>query len=192
MCPIQARKHQIVMISKIKMFFILTLLSYYSNLDCIAQESAIHEKINADMYGNFSKAFETLDFNLFASIHSNDMIRISGNGGEIKDVKAYLNGYKERWSSSNKKPTLIDFRLFERIYSDTLVSDRGIYRVSYTNDDKIQYSYGQFHVILKMVKGFWKIWIDYDSNQNKTINKNSYINAFLLSEHKKYLKHKNN
>ncbi|WP_271764931.1 hypothetical protein [Aquimarina algiphila] len=179
--------------SKIKIIFIIILLSYYSNLDCIAQETAIHEKINADMYGNFSKAFETLDYNLFASIHSNDMIRISGNGGEIKGVKTYLEGYKKRWSKPKGKPALIDFRLFERVYSETLVSDRGIYRASYTdNDNKVQYSYGQFHVILKMIEGNWKILIDYDSNENETINKDSYDKAFSLSEHKKYEKHENN
>lgn len=157
------------------------------------QKATIHDKINADMYGNFSKAFETLDYKLFASIHSDDMIRISGNGGEIKDVTAYLKGYQKRWSDPNRKPSPIDFRLFERIYSDDLVSDRGIYRVTYTNDKgDVQYSFGQFHVLLRLENNSWKILIDYDSNENKTINQESYTKAFSLSDSKNYVKNRNN
>lgn len=156
----------------------------------IAQEDSVHKKINADMYGNFSKAFETLDYDLFASIHSKEMIRISGNGGKIEKAGIYLKRYEKRWGVHSKKPALIDFRLFERIYSDSLVSDRGIYKVTYIDDNnQTKYSYGQFHVILKMEDGNWKIWVDYDSDENKSINKDNYDGAFSISEYKKYLKH---
>jgi hypothetical protein len=156
----------------------------------IAQEDAIHKKINADMYGKFSKAFKTLDYDLFASIHSKEMIRISGNGGEIKKASAYLKGYQKRWNVPSKKPVPIDFRLFERVYSDSLVSDRGIYRATYIDDNnQTKYSYGQFHVVLKKEDKSWKIWIDYDSDENKTINKDNYDTAFSISEYKKYWKH---
>ncbi|EZH72106.1 hypothetical protein ATO12_24525 [Aquimarina atlantica] len=156
----------------------------------IAQEDAIHKKINADMYGKFSKAFKTLDYDLFASIHSKEMIRISGNGGEIKKAGTYLKGYQKRWSAPSQKPAPIDFRLFERVYSDSLVSDRGIYRVTYIDDNnQTKYSYGQFHVVLKMEDQSWKILIDYDSDENKTITKDNYDAAFSISEYKKYWKH---
>ncbi len=156
-----------------------------------AQEAAIHSKINSDMYKNFSKAFATLDYDLFASIHSKDMIRISGgDGGEIKDVKTYLKGYQKRWSDPKRKPAPIDFRLFERVYSDSLVSERGIYRATYIDDkNQTSYSYGQFHVLLRLEGGNWRILIDYDSNEGESINKNSYDSAFPLSEYKKYWKH---
>ncbi|GAA4278491.1 hypothetical protein GCM10022259_32160 [Aquimarina mytili] len=155
-----------------------------------AQNKSIHAKINTDMYENFSKAYKTLDFDLFASIHSKDMIRISGDGGQIKDVKTYLKRYQKRWSDSNRKPSPIDFRLFERVYSDSLVSDRGIYRVTYSDDkNQTKYSYGQFHVVLRLENGLWKILLDYDSNENKSINKERYELAFPLSEYKKYWKH---
>ncbi|MEW7290501.1 hypothetical protein ABW637_08080 [Aquimarina sp. 2304DJ70-9] len=142
------------------------------------------------MYENFSKAYETLDFNLFASIHSKNMIRISGDGGQIKYAQKYLKGYQKRWADPKRKPAPIDFRLFERVYSDSLVSDRGIYRVSYTDDkNQSKFSYGQFHVVLKLENNTWKIFLDYDSNENKSVNKERYDAAFLLSEYKKYWKH---
>ncbi|MDH7445948.1 hypothetical protein [Aquimarina sp. 2201CG14-23] len=177
---------------KIKYLHTSLLLLFISSY-AIAQEELLHQKINQDMYSNFSEAFSTLDYSLFASIHSEEMIRISGgNGGEIKDVKKYLEGYKKRWNDPKRKASPIDFRLFERITSDSLVSDRGIYRVTYQNDkNETQYSYGQFHVLLRNEKNTWKILIDYDSNEQNTINKQSYDAAFSLLDYKKYWKHKN-
>ncbi|MBQ0734094.1 YybH family protein [Aquimarina celericrescens] len=155
----------------------------------MAQSELIHQKINQDMYGNFSEAFATLDYDLFASIHSQEMIRVSGNGGEIKDWKTYLEGYKKRWSDPSQKSALIDFRLLERITSDSLVSDRGIYRVTYPNNSgKTKYSYGKFHVLLRLEDNYWKIIMDYDSDENKSIDKESFEIAFPLSEYKKYVK----
>ncbi|KAA1243534.1 hypothetical protein [Aquimarina sp. RZ0] len=154
-----------------------------------AQDNSLHQKINQDMYTNFSKAYKTLDYELFSSIHSKKMIRVSGNGGEIKKSKTYLKEYQKRWSVATKKAALIDFRLFERITSDSLVSDRGIYRVTYNdNTDQVTYSYGQFHVVLQLEDGYWKLLIDYDSNENKTINKQRYDQAFPLLDYKKYWK----
>jgi len=174
-----------------KRFLTILIISCINFLS--AQEEELHQKINQDMYGNFSEAFGKLDYSLFASIHSKEMIRISGgNGGEIKSVKKYLDGYKKRWSDPKRKASPIDFRLFERVISDSLVSDRGIYRVTYKNDKgETNYSYGQFHVLLQMENGSWKILIDYDSNEKNTINKNSYDASFSLSDYKKYWKHRN-
>ncbi len=155
----------------------------------IAQHESMHQKINQDMYENFSNAFATLDYDLFASIHAKEMIRISGGGGEIKNSKTYLDGYQKRWSDPTQKPAPIDFRLLERITSDSLVSDRGIYRVTYRNDaGETKYSYGKFHVLLKLKENNWKIIMDYDSNENKSIDKKSFDTAFPLSEYKKYWK----
>ncbi len=174
--------------AKLKSILFITLLCF--NFAITAQEEQIHQKINDDIYHNFSKAFETLDYQLFSSIHSKDMIRISGNGGEIKDAATYLEGYQKRWSDANSKPAPIDFRLFERILSESVVSDRGIYRVTYTNDSDNQkkYSYGQFHLLLRLENDTWKISIDYDSNENKSIDKESYDTAFPLSAYKKHWK----
>ncbi|OED48072.1 hypothetical protein AB832_00415 [Flavobacteriaceae bacterium (ex Bugula neritina AB1)] len=176
----------------IKTILLILFISLVGIQSAKAQENeALHQKINKDMYENFSKAFKSFDYDLFASIHSSDMVRISGNGGEIKDGKKYLEGYQKRWKKPTKKPALIDFRLFERIVSDSLVSDRGVYRVTYTKDkNQLTYSYGQFHVLLRLENDSWKIIIDYDSDENKTINEESYENAFPISNYTKYCKNK--
>jgi len=77
---------------RIKIIFVVLFI--FNTIHFVsAQAALLHKKINQDMYGNFSEAFKKLDYSLFASIHSKEMIRISGNGGEIKNVKKYLEGY---------------------------------------------------------------------------------------------------
>ncbi len=172
-----------------------TVFSFLLLLCCIhvsfSQQNVIHDKINTDIYNTFSKAYQTLDYALFASIHSKKMIRIAGDGGTIKNATEYLKGYEKRWSDPKRTPASIDFRLFERIVSDSLVSDRGIYKVSYKDSlQNVRHSYGQFHVLLRLINKSWKITIDYDSNEKNTINEKSYLNAFALSDHTKYSKTK--
>ncbi|WP_027393632.1 DUF4440 domain-containing protein [Aquimarina latercula] len=172
------------------LFLVITFLTIV--FQSYGQEEIFHQKINQDMYGNFSEAFKNLDYSLFASIHSKEMIRISGSGGEIKKVQDYLNGYQKRWKNPKTTISLISFRLLERITSDTLVSDRGIYRASYTNDkNETKFFYGKFHVLLRLENNTWKILIDYDSDEKGTINQQSYDAAFSLSNYKKYWKNKN-
>ncbi len=184
------RTEKFTIMNSTKNIFTITLIFLCFAQVITAQHESLHNKINHDMYENFSEAFATLNYDLFASIHSKEMIRISGgNGGEIKDVKTYLEGYKKRWSNSTQKSAPIDFRLLERVTSDSLVSDRGIYRVTYVNDaGETQYSYGKFHVLLKLEDTQWKIIMDYDSDENKSIDKQSFDNAFSLSDYKKYWK----
>ncbi|MCK8524032.1 DUF4440 domain-containing protein [Aquimarina sp. D1M17] len=166
------------------LFFILSIVF---TKDIAAQKAALHDKINEDMYKNFSQAYANSDYELFASIHNSDMLRISGNGGEIKSVDQYLEGYKKRWSTPSKNSIKIEFRLFERILSDTIVSDRGIYKVTYISDkNETQYSYGKFHVLLRLEDEQWKILMDYDSNENKTVTEETFLAAYALKAYEKY------
>jgi hypothetical protein len=48
-----------------------------------------------------------------------------------------------------------------------------------TEPDSTQRIYfGKFHVILERESDTWKISMDYDSNENGTIDEKSFINAF--------------
>lgn len=42
--------------------------------------------------------------------------------------------------------------------------------------------YGKFHVILIKEQDSWKILMDYDSNENKTIGEADYQAAFAIDE----------
>ena len=84
--------------------------------------------INSQIWSNFTKSFETLDYQLFESLYSNDLIRINGDIKSIKTKEAYLNGYKNRWENGSLKQQTISFRFLERISKDSMSSEHGIYK----------------------------------------------------------------
>ncbi|GAA3589107.1 hypothetical protein GCM10022396_02940 [Flavivirga amylovorans] len=147
------------------------------------------KEINSQIWNNFSKSFETLNYELFESLHSKDLIRV--NGGDYKSIRnkeAYLEGYKSRWSNPVLSQT-ISFRFSERICKDGMASERGVYKFTMnprTENQKIYY--GKFHVILRKENGLWKILIDYDSSENESINETEtlYQNTFAVDDFEKY------
>lgn len=138
--------------------------------------------INTDIWYPFTKAYETYDADLFKSLHDSNLIRVSGNQKSIISFDAYMSGFKNRWQSKNRKQT-ISFRFIERIVSDNLASERGIYKLTVDLDsDSEQSYYGQFHVIHKKINGKWKLILDYDSSENNTINEESYLKASEITK----------
>ena len=163
---------------------ILTFLSVFilGNTFVFSQDNKTIETINKQVWEPFTKAFETNDYKLFASIHHNDLVRISGDGNSIKGLDSYIEGYKHRWEGNTRKQT-ISFRFLERIYNTNKASERGIYKLTINPMTKEAVSYyGKFHVILIKENNMWKISVDYDSSENKTINESSYIKAYDMTE----------
>ena len=152
----------------------------------ISQNTEHLKAINTDLWENFNKSFETLDYELFSSLHCDDLIRINADSKSVKDKSEYLEGYKKRWATNQINQT-ISFRFLERICDNDKASERGIYRlIRNQNTQSEQSYYGKFHVILKKEGEKWKILVDYDSSENNTINEDSYQQAFDMNEFEKY------
>ena len=64
-------------------------------------QSKTHLKDINTVWAKFYKAFETLDYEPMAEIHSKKLIRISG-GKRILDYKTYITNYKTTFQNSNK------------------------------------------------------------------------------------------
>lgn len=151
-----------------------------------AQNNKCLNEINKQVWSNFTKAFETFDHELFDSLHTEELVRVGGNSKLIRNKTDYINGYASRWKT-NKTPQTISFRFLERICNDTKASERGIYKLTVNEGLPSEQSYyGKFHVIMLNVDDVWKLLVDYDSNENNTINEKSYKNAFAIDDFKKY------
>ncbi|MCF7561676.1 nuclear transport factor 2 family protein [Sabulilitoribacter multivorans] len=151
-----------------------------------SQETNHLKAINTDVWSPFTKAFETFDYILFASIHSEDLVRVSGDSKNVKGKTTYIEGYKKRWVNKNSNQT-ISFRFLERIANDISASERGIYKLTVNpNTANEQSYYGKFHVILRKENGTWKLLVDYDSSESNTINETSYNEAFAIDDFDKY------
>lgn len=159
----------------LKLFLLTT---FFVSHVIICQNNKNLEQINKDVWEQFTKAFETSDYILFGSLHSEDLIRVGGDGKRILSKENYIKGYENRWTNNNQERT-ISFRFLERIINDDSGSERGIYKLTVNKGTQNeQHYYGKFHVILRKESGIWKILVDYDSSENNTINESSFINAF--------------
>lgn len=169
----------IKLVVSIVSFLLMQIQGVSQSTDCV-------KNINAHIWSNFTISFETFDLELFKSLHTENFIRASGNSKSLKDKKTYINGYKKTWESPKIKQT-ISFRFLERFCDGKTASERGIYKLTINPDRLTEKSYfGQFHVILIKVKDQWKFLVDYDSDENNTINENSYNRAFALDNYEKF------
>jgi len=168
----------------LKLTFLFVCLS--SQLQTQAQSKKCLNTINNQIWSNFTKAFETFDHELFASLHTEDLVRVGGNSKLIRNKTDYINGYSSRWAN-NKTPQTISFRFIERICNKNKASERGIYKLTVNKGLPNEQSYfGKFHVIILKESDLWKLLVDYDSNENNTINEKSYNNAFAIDDFDKY------
>lgn len=174
-------------IKHLSFLLILMVLPHKSN----SQSVTNLKEINTVWFA-FYESFENLDYKLMASIHSKDLIRISG-GSKIKDYKNCINSYKSRFTNDkkNNQTSEISLRFFERTHNDTIASERGIYKlIRNKNKNDEQTYYGQFHVILKKEQDIWKITMDYDSNEGNRIGEKQFLKAHGIADFHKYIEEK--
>ena len=169
-----------------KIHKLILLVCFISSMNCYSQTEENLKNIDNQVWHPFTKAFETFDYILFSSIHSKDLIRINADGKRIQNKETYIDGYKERWESIDRKQT-ISFRFLERLNNENSASERGIYKLTiHPGTDQEQSYYGQFHVILKKEQHAWKILVDYDSSENNTVGSSVYNKAFQIDDYSKY------
>ncbi len=173
------------MLKKI-MLLILFLVVFINQSN--SQTKNNFNEINKVWY-EFYQAFDSLDYQVMAKIHSKKLIRISG-GKKIVDYETYINSYKTRFKNAKEDNTTngISLRFFERINNDSIANERGIYKFIKNKDEhNEQIYYGQFHVILIKENGGWKILMDYDSNNEGTIGEKDYNEAYHINEYNKFI-----
>jgi len=166
--------------------FKLTLFCLVICFQINAQKTEALKEINKQIWQPFTTAFETSNYEMFGSIHSPMLLRVSGDQKTIRFFESYIGGYKTRWENSKRKQT-ISFRFIERIPNDDFASERGIYKLTVDLGSEQERSfYGQFHVLHKKIDGRWKIILDYDSSENNTINEASYTAAYAIDDFENY------
>lgn len=170
-------------------FFVLSFLflvnGFAQNMQSEQAEQNELIVINKQVWSKFYEAFSTSNYKLMAEIHHNNLIRISGNSQKISDYKTYINLQKKSFENAKEggENREIELRFFERFYNKTTASERGIYQLTVNKDEEGERRfYGQFHVIHKKELGLWKIFMDYDSNENNKVNKTTFDAAKHIDE----------
>ncbi|RNC86858.1 MAG: nuclear transport factor 2 family protein [Winogradskyella sp.] len=169
------------------LFVILLFVSVNVNLSYGQTKENLIE-INKT-WAQFCEAFKTLDASILKTIHTKDLIRISG-GNRIVSYENYMSNYEKSFArlKASEQTNRIELRFFERINNANTASERGIYKLTRNKgtDDEKSY-YGQFHVIFKNSNGQWLIAMDYDSSEFNTIGADDFEKAHDINDLDKFL-----
>jgi ketosteroid isomerase-like protein len=147
-------------------------------MTAFAQDAA--QEINAQVWKPFINAFNVRDTKAFMDVHSKDVVRSSRDSKTVLNWSEYFSqmekGDKREKESKNKRE--LELRFTERIASKDLAIDVGIYKTTYTTENKPPRSfYGRFHVVLRKESGTWKILVDTDSSEGNTITEQDFLAA---------------
>jgi ketosteroid isomerase-like protein len=135
------------------------------------------KEINEQVWKPFMKAFNEGNTELFMSVHSKDVVRSPRDGKEVLNWEQY-NKQTADWNSKRTAKFNIELHFTERINNENQAIDVGIYKTTaVTTNDKVNVGYGRFHVVLRKENGTWKILVDTDSDEGRTIGEAQFLAA---------------
>ncbi|MEO5905518.1 MAG: nuclear transport factor 2 family protein, partial [Saprospiraceae bacterium] len=146
-------------------------------------------EINNDIWTPFSEAYATGDADKYLALHSPHFVRASRNGKTTSDLNGYAKGVLRSFNRNaiNGGRTTIEFHFFERFASEITASERGIYKYTFYPPSGTPTSgYGEFHVVSRKENGAWKILMDYDSDENGTIDEADFEAGWAVHDIKKF------
>ncbi len=156
-------------------FLAILLFSFNS-----AGAQDVQQRINEQVWLPFMKTFSERDAEGFIALHSRDAVRSPRDAKIVLDRDEYYQRYakgSERARAAGIKVDL-DLRFTERIASNDLAVEVGIYKTTYTTPEGTTSDhYGRFHVVLRKENGAWKILVDTDSTEGGTISEKDYLAA---------------
>jgi ketosteroid isomerase-like protein len=134
-------------------------------------------EINRDVWIPFRAAYAAGDPEAFIPLHGKDVIRVEGNGGWVGGFEEYAVRLREwfQWVAVQEGGLDIQFRFTERHASADAASERGVYRLTLTYPDADERVwFGRFHTISRKRRGVWRIVLDYDSDEDGTVNESTF------------------
>lgn len=143
-------------------------LSYFGYTQVDVEQ--IQNEIDKNLWKSFQKAFETLDGEALNATYAEEVLRVTPQGIDTKNT--FKSGNLERFKKNKADGVSIslDFWFDSRHTNESTSYEVGFYRIGFTDEDgKTNYSYGQFHIVLKKIEGQWKIAQDWDT---ASINEN--------------------
>ena len=154
------------------LFTLISLISYSQNAE---------KEINEQVWKPFTQAIMNHNVELFISLHSKDLVRAERDGKRVLSYDQYKTGMEQgwpKWKESNKKNNIqytFELRFLERISNENQAFEVGYFKNESINPaGEKRIGYGQFHVTLRKENGVWKILVDSDSNNGKTITEEMF------------------
>ena len=145
---------------------LLAALSLFIATPCFAdtEVTSIQKEIDQTVWKTFQYAFEALDGDALNSVYADEVLRVTPDG--LDTAGLFKEANKERFQKNREAGDRIslDFWLDTRHTKASVSYDTGFYRIAMTSSTgETSYAYGQFHIVLKNINGYWKIVQDWDT-----------------------------
>src|SRR5690348_13812946 len=158
---------------------IILALLLFASLEVLGQDAV--KEINEQVWKPFTQAIMNQDAEKFIAVHSKDLVRAERDGKKVLSYDQYKTRMDEswpNWKEANKKNNVqytFELRFLERISNETQAFEVGYFKNETITAGEKRTSYGQFHVALRKENGVWKILVDSDSNNGKTITEEMFL-----------------
>lgn len=166
------------MIRKILLVAIITLI----NVAAHAQTD--QQTIDIQVWKPFTKAIMTQDVETFIQLHSKDVIRVERDSKQVFNYDQYKAAMEKSWPGWKRSMArdgltyTFELRFLERISNGEQTFEVGYFKNETVNaKGEKQLSFGQFHVALRKENGTWKILVDSDSDNNRSITEAMFLSA---------------
>lgn len=153
----------------------VVLLLLFFSTTAFAQSA--QKEINEQVWKPFIKGFSERNTEIFMGVHSKDLVRSPRDNKQVLNWETYYNE-TDTWNKQAKGRLQIELHFSERINNENQAIDVGIYKTtSFSEDGKSRVGYGRFHVVLRKEDNVWKILVDTDSNEGRTIGETQFAAA---------------
>jgi ketosteroid isomerase-like protein len=156
-----------------KKFMVIAFIGFVSS--SLAQTE--QREINEQIWKSFIASFNSYQTEAFMALHSKDVVRSPRDSKKVYGWDEYFQNQKNGDGKSMQagRKRNIELRFTERMASTTQAVDVGIYKTTNTDvNGNSRSGYGRFHVVMRKENGIWKILVDMDSTEGKTIGEKDF------------------
>lgn len=157
-------------------------------MSALASESVdtdLLRQLNDDIWHPFRLAYSKLDAAAFLELHAPELIRAGGPAKQVFGFADYSDQI-EKWFgelAGRGSSVTISFRFVERIASNDLASERGIFQIrSKRADGDERTFYGRFHTYANRTDGRWRICVDYDTDERSATLEEEFLAAIDVDD----------
>lgn len=139
--------------------------------------------IDEQVWEPFTRAVLAHDLDGFFAVHSPEVIRVEGRGGgRVSGVEAYRATLQTHWSRSPAAGETFELRFTRRLSDGRSAFETGYFRgQARRSNGELRTYYGAFVVTLRREGERWKILVDADSIDGRTVTEEMFQAAQPLT-----------
>jgi ketosteroid isomerase-like protein len=166
----------------------ILILLFWVFVSWDSTSQSIHREINNQVWRVQLEAMNSNQADKFISVMSDDVIQVSYSRQTIRNKEQFHNQANLTYKriTEKKLSRSMEFRFLNRIANDRNAFEDGFYKYELISEKlEKQVYYGYFQVVLRKEAEFWKVLVDYDSDDYNglPVTKELFENAKTLDSY---------